>query len=210
MKKETKLTKSEETAQKTIQDKPKRKYNRKPKNDVSQAPDSSETLINKESEVNEATNIIDSVETTLLSSDDYMTDDIPSDDQAASLVSGFATAIDSDESKVEQQRLIDEHNRRVMQSPEFQAQVMYDNYLRTTPGMFDGKTKRRLRKQFLHEAKKGKFKRFFDEEMIAKRQQREQEKFDRLNAPVIHSVDDIPADMQETLKMMADMEVPKK
>lgn len=207
MKKETKSTKPAETAQETVQDKPKRKYNRKPKTDAVSVPDGSETLINKESDVDAEQSLL---ETSLLTNEGQSNTDIPSDDQAASLVEGLATAVDSDEAKLEQQRIIDEHNRRVMQSPEFQAQVMYDNYLRTTPGIFDGKTKRRLRKQFLHEAKKGKFKRFFDEEMIAKRQQREQEKFDRLNAPVVHSVDDIPEETQETLKKMADMEVLKK
>lgn len=207
MKKETKSTKPAETVQETVQEKPKRKYNRKHKTDAVSASDGSETLINKESDADVEQSLL---ETSLLTNEDQSSTDIPSDDQAVSLVEGLATAVDSDEAKLEQQRIIDEHNRRVMQSPEFQAQVMYDNYLRTTPGIFDGKTKRRLRKQFLHEAKKGKFKRFFDEEMIAKRQQREQEKFDRLNAPVVHSVDDIPEETQETLKKMADMEVLKK
>lgn len=210
MKKETKSVKPEENIQTPVQEKTKRKYSRKPKTDSEQSPESSKTLIIKETTTDEIIGTDDNIETTLLSTDDYSASDIPSDDQAASLVGGLATAIDSDEAKAEQQRLIDEHNRRVMQSPEFQAQVMYDNYLRTTPGIFDGKTKRRLRKQFLREAKKGKFKRFFDEEMIAKRQQREQSKFDKLNAPVIHSVEDISEDTQETLKLMADMEVPQK
>ena len=65
---------------------------------------------------------------------------------AADLVEGVATAVDSEEAAEEKRRIIEEHNKRVMQSPEFKAQVMYENYI--SGQILDGPTKRRLRKQF--------------------------------------------------------------
>ena len=96
-----------------------------------------------------------------------------------------------------------------MKSPEFKAQVMYENYLRTCGRILDGPAKCRIRKQFLRDAKNGKFDYLFDPEKIAKRQAREQAKFDKLNKPIIHKVEDIDEDTQATLKEMANMEVIK-
>ena len=131
------------------------------------------------------------------------------DREAADLIEDVATAVDSEEAAAEQQRIIDEHNQRIMKSPEFKAQVMYENYLRTCGRILDGPAKRRIRKQFLRDAKNGKFDYLFDPEKIAKRQAREQAKFDKLNKPVIHKVEDIDEDTQATLKEMANMEVIK-
>ena len=139
-------------------------------------------------------------EETLLEEDDRV---------AADLIEDVATAVDSEEAAAEQQRIIDEHNQRIMKSPEFKAQVMYENYLRTCGRILDGPAKRRIRKQFLRDAKNGKFDYLFDPEKIAKRQAREQAKFDKLNKPVIHKVEDIDEDTQATLKEMANMEVIK-
>ena len=148
-------------------------------------------------------NTIDNLENseeTLLEEDDRV---------AADLIEDVATAVDSEEAAAEQQRIIDEHNQRIMKSPEFKAQVMYENYLRTCGRILDGPAKRRIRKQFLRDAKNGKFDYLFDPEKIAKRQAREQAKFDKLNKPVIHKVEDIDEDTQATLKEMANMEVIK-
>lgn len=205
MKKE-KETKIEETLLDSVndtaaQEKPKRKYTRKKKDNPAVSDESqNDTLIQSDLSSND----LQKEETSLLDMN-YNPD--MGDDQVLSESVNSAIAVDSEE---ERQRIIDEHNRRVMQSPEFQAEYMYNNYLRTCGQILDGQTRRRLKKQFLHNAKKGKFKRFFDPEMIARRQQREQEKFDKLNAPVIHTVDDIPEDTQEVLKKMAEMEVPVK
>ena len=126
---------------------------------------------------------------------------------AADLVEGIATAVDSEEAAEEKRRIIEEHNKRVMQSPEFKAQVMYENYI--SGQILDGPTKRRLRKQFLRDAKKGKFDYLFDEEKIANRQQRAKEKFEALNRPVVHKVEELDENTQATLKEMANMEVIK-
>ena len=153
-----------------------------------------------EDNIKNASDNLENSEETLLEEDDRV---------AADLIEDVATAVDSEEAAAEQQRIIDEHNQRIMKSPEFKAQVMYENYLRTCERILDGPAKRRIRKQFLRDAKNGKFDYLFDPEKIAKRQAREQAKFDKLNKPVIHKVEDIDEDTQATLKEMANMEVIK-
>lgn len=151
-----------------------------------------ESLLNNDN-VNETNNT-----ETLLESDDRA---------AANLIENIA--VPTTDSQEDQQKLIDEHNRRVVHTPEFKAQVMYENYINTCGTILDGPAKRRLKKQLLREAKKGKFDYLFDPEKIAKREAREQAKFDELNKPVIHKVDDISPEVQATLKEMANMEVIK-
>ena len=153
-----------------------------------------------EDNIKNTTDNLENSEETLLVEDDRV---------AADLIEDVATAVDSEEAAAEQQRIIDEHNQRIMKSPEFKAQVMYENYLRTCGRILDGPAKRRIRKQFLRDAKNGKFDYLFDPEKIAKRQAREQAKFDKLNKPIIHKVEDIDEDTQATLKEMANMEVIK-
>ena len=153
-----------------------------------------------EDNIKNASDNLENSEETLLEEDDRV---------AADLIEDVATAVDSEEAAAEQQRIINEHNQRIMKSPEFKAQVMYENYLRTCGRILDGPAKRRIRKQFLRDAKNGKFDYLFDPEKIAKRQAREQAKFDKLNKPVIHKVEDIDEDTQATLKEMANMEVIK-
>ena len=153
-----------------------------------------------EDNIKNASDNLENSEETLLEQDDRV---------AADLIEDVATAVDSEEAAAEQQRIIDEHNQRIMKSPEFKAQVMYENYLRTCGRILDGPAKRRIRKQFLRDAKNGKFDYLFDPEKIAKRQAREQAKFDKLNKQIIHKVEDIDEDTQATLKEMANMEVIK-
>ena len=157
-------------------------------------------MFNEDGSIKTNSDNLETSEETLLEEDDRV---------AADLIKDVATAVDSEEAAAEQQRIIDEHNQRIMKSPEFKAQVMYENYLRTCGRILDGPTKRRLRKQFLRDAKRGRFDYLFDPEKIAKRQAREQEKFDKLNKPVIHKLEDIDEDTQATLKEMANMEVIK-
>lgn len=179
----------------SVQDKPKRKYTKR-------------TKVKNEDESNSLLNI-NSIDT---NNDSLLTDEYtaPNDEQILSDDQSIADAVLAVNSEEEQQHIIDEHNRRVMKSPEFQAEYMYQNYIQNCGRILDGQTKRRIRKQFLRDAKKGRLNKYFDEEKIAQRRQREQEKFDRLNAPVVHTVDDIPEDTQETLKKMAEMEYVKK
>ena len=127
---------------------------------------------------------------------------------AADLIENIGTA-ESEEDLKSNQKIIDEHNERIMKSPEFKAHVMYENYIKTCNRILDGPAKRRIRKQFLRDAKKGKFDYLFDPEKIAKREAREREKFERLNKPVIHTVDDIDDSTKMTLQEMAKMNVIK-
>lgn len=136
------------------------------------------------------------------SSDTLNTDDIVALDHDAEV-----------ERKMEEQRIIDEHNRRVAQTPEFKAQVVFNSYLQNNPYM-SGPEKRRLRKECLRLAKKGRYDYLFDPEKIRKREEREKlkaekmkEKFDNLNKPKVYTVDDLSDETRATLEIMADSSV---
>ena len=108
--------------------------------------------------------------------------------------------------KQEEQRIIDEHNKRVRESPEFKAQVVFNQYAQQNPYM-SGKDKRRLLRECLKNAKKGKYDYLFDEEKIRKREERQKEKFDKLNKPKIHTVEELSDETRATLEQMADADV---
>ncbi len=110
--------------------------------------------------------------------------------------------------KEEEQRIIEEHNRRVAQTPEFKAQIVFNSILQNNPYM-SGQEKRRVRKECLRNAKKGRYDYLFDPEKIRKREERQKEKFDKLNKTPIHTVDDITDETRDVLEQMADSpEVP--
>ena len=73
------------------------------------------------------------------------------------------------EKKKEQQRIIDEHNRRVRETPEFKAQIVFNQYLQSNPYL-TGQQKRRLYRECLLNAKKGRYDYMFDPEKIRKRE----------------------------------------
>ena len=108
--------------------------------------------------------------------------------------------------KQEEQRIIDEHNKRVRESPEFKAQVVFNQYVQQNPYM-SGNDKRRLLRECLKNAKKGKYDYLFDEEKIRKREERQKEKFDKLNKPKVHTVEELSDETRVTLEQMADAEV---
>lgn len=108
--------------------------------------------------------------------------------------------------KQEEQRIIDEHNKRVRESPEFKAQVVFNQYVQQNPYM-SGKDKRRLLRECLKNAKKGKYDYLFDEEKIRKREERQKEKFDKLNKPKVHTVEELSDETRATLEQMADADV---
>lgn len=62
--------------------------------------------------------------------------------------------------------LINAHNDRIIRSPEYQATVIYENYIRNDNSYMDGPAKKRLRKEILRNAKKGRYKKIFTEEYI--------------------------------------------
>lgn len=105
----------------------------------------------------------------------------------------------------EKQRIIREHNERVMKSPEYRAQVVFENYVQTCGRVLSGQEKRNLKRQFLRNAKKGMYDYLFDEEKAKKREERMRAKFEKMNKPVIHTVDEIPEDVQKNLLDMVDL-----
>ena len=158
-----------------------------------------ESLLNNESLLGQETE--STVDTTSLFGTN-IADDTSSD----TLKSGEVVALDHDaevQRKLEEQRIIDEHNRRVAQTPEFKGQVVFNSYVQNNPYM-TGKEKRRLLRECIKNAKKGKYDYLFDPEKIRKREEREQAKFDKLNKPKVYSVDDLSDETRATLEMMAD------
>ena len=106
--------------------------------------------------------------------------------------------------------LVEAHNERVAMSAEYKANVVLLQYISQAQqsGRFiSGHEKRMLYRKFLRLAKKGKYDYMFDQEKIAKRQERMKAKFDSLNAPIDkHTVDEIPDNVQERLKEMVNEE----
>lgn len=78
----------------------------------------------------------------------------------------------------------EEERRKLMQIPEVQAQIVYENYIKNTNRILSGKEKRTLRRECERNAKKGKYKYLFDEEMQKKREARAKAKFDALNSGI--------------------------
>ena len=110
----------------------------------------------------------------------------------------------------EKQKLITEHNTRVINSPEYQAKIVFEQYIANAISQgvyYSGSQKRSIYKQILRKAKKGRYKSMFDEDAQRRRAEKMKEKFDKLNNPqVIHTVDEIPQEAQDRLLEMVDEE----
>ena len=65
--------------------------------------------------------------------------------------------------------------------PNVQAQIMYENYINHTNRILDGTEKRRLRREFLKNAKKGKYKKIFYNELHGIVPKSKQKAFESLN-----------------------------
>ena len=66
-------------------------------------------------------------------------------------------------------------------SYEEQAKIVFENYIRNTNRLLSGKEKRRLMRECLRNAKKGRYEYMFDEEKIAKKRERAAKAFDKMN-----------------------------
>ena len=64
---------------------------------------------------------------------------------------------------------------------EIQAQIVFDNFINNANRVMSGKEKRRLRRECLKNAKKGKYMYMFDKEKIAKKEERIHKNFEKLN-----------------------------
>lgn len=103
----------------------------------------------------------------------------------------------------EKEKIMAQHDIRMLKSPDYQAFVMFQNYIRTCRRALSGKEKRNIYRDFLRKAKKGRYNHLFDPEIAKRREERSKAKFDAINAPVPHSVVEIPENVQ---KEMLDME----
>lgn len=89
---------------------------------------------------------------------------------------------------------------------EIKAQIIFDNFVKGSGRVFSGKEKRSLYRECLRNAKRGKYDYMFDPEKIRKKEERDKVKFDKLNAPMKHTVEEIPTDVKESLLEMVDKE----
>lgn len=66
---------------------------------------------------------------------------------------------------------------------EIQAQIVFENYVKNSNRLLSGKEKRRLYRECLRNAKKGRYVSMFDPEKIQKRQERMHKNFEMINNP---------------------------
>lgn len=66
---------------------------------------------------------------------------------------------------------------------EVQAQIVFDNYMNSANRLMSGKEKRRLYRECLRNAKKGRYNYMFDPAKMQKRQERARQNFDKMNKP---------------------------
>lgn len=66
---------------------------------------------------------------------------------------------------------------------EVQAQIVFDNYMNSANRFMSGKEKRRLYRECLRNAKKGRYTYMFDPAKMQKRQERARQNFDKMNKP---------------------------
>lgn len=66
---------------------------------------------------------------------------------------------------------------------EIQAQIVFENYMKNSNRLLSGKEKRRLYRECLRNAKKGRYVSMFDPEKIQKRQERMHKNFEMINNP---------------------------
>jgi hypothetical protein len=83
--------------------------------------------------------------------------------------------------KLEQLKREKEEYLKKVSNPEMQAQVIADNYIKSSEIFLNSRERKRIYKECLRNAKKGKYKAYFIPESIAKREERERIKLAKLN-----------------------------
>ena len=68
-------------------------------------------------------------------------------------------------------------------TPDEQAQIVFENYIRNTQRFLSGKEKRRLLRECQRNAKKGRYNYMFDPEIQARKQERAKASFEKMNKP---------------------------
>lgn len=107
-------------------------------------------------------------------------------------------------------RLYEEDQRRkgeqLVNTPEFKATVMFNNYVKSSPRILSGREKRTLFRECLRNAKKGRYDYIFDADRLRRHAQKTFELHNKAKALSNPTVDDIPEDVQKTLLDMVDKE----
>lgn len=107
-------------------------------------------------------------------------------------------------------RLYEEDQRRkgeqLVNTPEFKATVMFNNYVKSSPRILSGREKRTLFRECLRNAKKGRYDYIFDADRLRRHAQKTFEMHNKAKVLTNPTVDDIPKDVQETLLDMVDKE----
>lgn len=107
-------------------------------------------------------------------------------------VKNLADTTTSDESLIENLKVAGEElaKRQKAEQPEKrkltpdeQAQIVFENYIRNTQRFLSGKEKRHLLRECQRNAKKGRYEYMFDEEKQAKKRERMTQAFDKMNNP---------------------------
>jgi len=74
-----------------------------------------------------------------------------------------------------------ERRRKYFMDPNVQAEIVYTNFIRNQKQPFSGKELRRLRREFLKNAKKGRYMHIFKEEIYGVSPEVQQKRFEKLN-----------------------------
>lgn len=74
-----------------------------------------------------------------------------------------------------------EARKKYFLNPEVQAEIILDNYLRNRNYVVSGKEKRNLKREFLRNAKKGKYKKMFTQLINESMESTDEEKIQKLN-----------------------------
>ena len=110
----------------------------------------------------------------------------------------------------EKQKLITEHNTRIIKSPEYQAKIVFEQYIGNAIAQgiyYSGSQKKTIYRQILRKAKKGRYMSMFDEDAQRRKAEKMKAKFEKLKNPqVVHSVDEIPQETQDRLLEMVNEE----
>ena len=107
-------------------------------------------------------------------------------------------------------RQYEEDQRRkgeqLVNTPEFKATVMFNNYVKSSPKILSGREKRTLFRECLRNAKKGRYDHIFDPDKLRAHAQKTFEMHNKPKPLVKPTVDDIPEDVQKSLLEMVDKE----
>ncbi len=114
------------------------------------------------------------------------------------------------EAEVARQKLIEEHNQRVLKSPEYQARIIFEQHIANAISQgiyYTGPQRKSIYKQMLRKAQKGRYNYLFDEGAQQRKAEKMRKKFDKLNKPqVVHSADELSEETKARLQEMVNEE----